>query len=177
MQNNKSNLYLIGPMGAGKTSVGLRLAKKLHWPVYDTDREVEQRSGVDISWIFEVEGEAGFRKREADVIRSLCKLSNIILSTGGGCVITESNRENLSQNGFVVYLSVDLETQFHRTSNRTNQRPLLLNDDPKATLYQLQQEREHLYLTVADLSIETQGREPNEIADIIVNAFHEKSPY
>ena len=171
MKNNKNNLFLIGPMGSGKSSVGVRLAKHLQWPFYDTDHEVERKAGVDISWIFEMEGESGFRKREADVIASLSHLNNVVLATGGGCVITPSNRVNLSRNGFVIYLSVDLETQFRRTMKRTNHRPLLHTDDPKSKLEQLQKEREHFYLETADLSIATQGNTANEIADMISNVF------
>lgn len=161
-------------MGSGKTSVGQCLAKKARKKFYDSDVEIEQRSGVSISWIFEVEKELGFRKREAKVIEDLTRLSNIVLATGGGCVITQSNRECLSHNGIVVYLRVSLPEQVKRTSHRHVIRPLVNVPDPKAVLTQLNKEREPLYQELADLIYDTNHHTPQMIASQIWRDIIEK---
>jgi len=166
MTNKLSNIYLIGPMGAGKTSVGKYLAKKAGKPFFDSDHEIESRTGVSISWIFEVESEAGFRQREAEMIDELTLEQGIILSTGGGAVITPINREHLSARGIVVYLSASLEVQAKRT-HRKDGRPLLDVDDPAAKLRELQAFREPLYQGIADLTHITDNKEPYEIARAI----------
>ena len=127
------NLFLIGPMGAGKSAVGRQLARLLHLDFVDSDEEVERRTGVDIPFIFEKEGEAGFRKREAQAIDELSRRDGIVLATGGGAVVDPQNRNHLGARGFVVYLHTSVDQQLSRT-RKGRERPLLANDDPRATL-------------------------------------------
>ncbi len=123
-RSNHKNIFLIGPMGAGKSSVGKFLAQQLNMDFYDTDEEIEKRTGVEIGWIFDIEGEDGFRKRETAVIKELVRLPNIVLATGGGSILEAENREILNNNGTVIYLEVTLGFQHHRTVN-DSRRPLL----------------------------------------------------
>ncbi len=167
MMNKKSNIFLVGPMGAGKSSVGKVLTLLTGFTLYDTDHEIMARTGVKISWIFEIEKEAGFRRREAEIVEELSKLDGIILSTGGGCVITPINRENLKKNGIVVYLQVNLKEQLRRTKN-TVTRPLLEVSDPKAKLMELNEARQPLYEEMADLTIKTTHKKPHDIAKEIL---------
>ncbi|GAG70993.1 unnamed protein product, partial [marine sediment metagenome] len=162
----------IGPMGAGKTAVGRVLAGILHYEFYDSDHEVEKQLGADISWIFDLEGESGFRKREAAVIDEFTQKDNIVLATGGGCVITKENRDVLIKRGFVVYLSISLEEQFERVK-RSKHRPLLLNDDPLAVLTQLSETREPLYNNTADLVYDTTSQKVPIIAQAIIDSLNE----
>lgn len=148
------NIFLVGLMGAGKTTVGKLLAKRLGKAFYDSDHEIENRTGVNIPVIFELEGEAGFRKREAAVIEELSRMHDIVLATGGGVVLSKQNRENLSQHGFVVYLRASVNDLWHRTRNDKN-RPLLQTDDPRAKLEKLFSERDPLYREIADIIIDT----------------------
>lgn len=145
-------------MGAGKTTIGKLLAKHLGKIFYDTDYEIEKRTGVKISVIFELEGEAGFRKRETAVIQDLTKLTNIIMATGGGAVIAEENRKLLQDNGIVIYLRANVNDLWHRTRNDKH-RPLLQNVDIRAKLEQLYAERNPLYTQTATLIIDT-GNQP-----------------
>ncbi len=139
MHNDKKlrNIYLIGPMGSGKTSVGKQLANLTGNRFYDSDIEIEKRTGADIPSIFEREGEEGFRKREADMISSLCKFNNIVLSTGGGVVLNETNRRFLSENGIVVYLTVSVETQLKRITCKGKARPLFIKHNSKKNFRKL----------------------------------------
>ncbi len=148
------NIFLVGLMGAGKTTVGKQLAKRLGKVFYDSDHEIEQRTGVNIPVIFELEGEAGFRKREAAAIEELTRMHNIVLATGGGAVLAKQNRENLSQHGLVVYLRAEVEELWQRTRNDRN-RPLLQTGDPRAKLEKLYAERDPLYREIADIVIDT----------------------
>ncbi len=150
----RKNLYLIGPMGAGKTTIGRLLAKELGREFYDSDREIELHTGVDIPTIFEYEGEEGFRRRETEILRSLVELDDIVLATGGGIVLRPENRRLLSQNGFVVYLCCPVEKQLERTARDTH-RPLLRTADPEARLRALLKERAPLYEATADLKVNT----------------------
>lgn len=145
-------------MGAGKTTVGRALAKKLNKRFIDSDHEIEARTGVSIPLIFEIEGEASFRHREAEVIRDLTAQDEIVLATGGGAVLRPENREYLKTRGTVIYLRASINSILQRTSHDKN-RPLLQTADPRARLEQLAREREPLYLEVADFVVET-GR-PN----------------
>ena len=145
-------------MGAGKTTIGKLLAKHLGKVFYDTDHEIEKRTGVKIPVIFELEGEAGFRKREAAVIQDLAKLKNIVMATGGGAVIAEENRQLLQTNGTVIYLRASVNELWHRTRNDKH-RPLLQNVDIRAKLEQLYAERNPLYTQTATLIFDT-GSEP-----------------
>lgn len=151
------NLILIGPMGAGKTSVGRALANRLQRTFYDSDREIEERCGVDIPTIFEFEGEEGFRDRESRIIKQLTAESDIVLATGGGAVLRKENRQHLASRGHVILLSVELKEQIRRVS-RDNKRPLLANSDPETRLQQLWEARGPLYRSVADIEVATDSR-------------------
>ena len=148
------NIFFVGLMGAGKTTVGKLLAKRLGKSFYDSDHEIESRTGVNIPVIFELEGEVGFRKRETAAIEELTVMHDIVLATGGGAVLSKQNRENLSQHGTVVYLRATVTELWHRTKNDKN-RPLLQTDDPRAKLEKLYTERDPLYREIADIIIDT----------------------
>ena len=154
-------------MGAGKTSIGRRLAKRLKWPFWDSDKLLEQRTGVDIPTIFDFEGEAGFRVRESAVIDELTNKQEIVLATGGGAVLNAQNRRWLASRGFVIYLRASIETQLQRTSRDRN-RPLLQTDDPRGRLENLLKEREPLYLSIADLVINTDFNSISTVANRII---------
>lgn len=156
------NIYLVGLMGAGKTTIGRLLAKHLHKTFYDTDHEIERRTGVNIPLIFEVEGETGFRKREISIIEELSHKSNIVMATGGGAVLSEENRNNLKQHGTVIYLKANVHELWQRTRNDKN-RPLLQTVDPHEKLKQLFAERDPLYTEVATFVIETEGESVGSI--------------
>ena len=148
------NIFLIGMMGAGKTTVGKLLAQQLGKTFIDSDEEIQQRTGVTISHIFDVEGEAGFRQREANIIQELMKLDNIVLATGGGVVLSGQNRDALCCNGIVVYLKSTVHDLWQRTRHDRN-RPLLQTDDPRARLKELYEQRDPLYAQIADLIMPT----------------------
>jgi len=152
------NIFLIGLMGAGKTTIGRALARKLQKRFIDSDHEIEARTGASIPLIFEIEGEASFRQREADVIRDLTGQTDIVLATGGGAVLRPENRARLKERGTVIYLRASVNSILQRTSHDKN-RPLLQTADPRQKLEQLAREREPLYMEIADLVVET-GR-PN----------------
>lgn len=167
------NVILVGPMGAGKSTIGRFLAETLKWPFYDTDREVESRSGANIPWIFDVEGEEGFRRRESEVLQELCALQNCVIATGGGTVLDGENRKRLRQSGWVLFLKVTLEQQVQRTLKDKN-RPLLhLGEDPKDVLQRLSQQRCPLYEEVADLIIESQTQHPKEMVKRVLKGLSE----
>lgn len=161
------NLFLVGPMGAGKSAVGRQLAKALHMAFVDSDDEIEARTGVDIPFIFEKEGEDGFRKREAKVIDDLSAQEGIVLATGGGAVINQQNRTCLGARGYVVYLYTTVEQQYRRTL-KGRERPLLANGDSREILEQLMLVRDPLYREIADLVVETDGRKVKAVADEIL---------
>ena len=149
-----TNIFLIGPMGAGKTTVGRLLAQKLSLTFIDSDHEIEKHTGVDIPLIFEKEGEEGFRKREADIIDELTQQKNIVLATGGGAVIKEENRKHLINRGLVIYLQADIKHLIRRTRKDRN-RPLLQGPNPEKKLREIMQQREPLYRQTADHTIDT----------------------
>lgn len=151
------NLYLIGPMGSGKTAVGRRLASLLDKEFFDSDAEIEKRTGVDIRFIFEKEGEARFREREREVIADLTALEDVVVATGGGAVLDPANRSRLASTGTVIYLQATVDAQLQRTRPSRN-RPLLMNDDPRAVLEQLRAIRQPLYEEIADICVDTTGR-------------------
>lgn len=157
------NIYLVGPMGSGKTAVGRRLANLLGMPFHDSDAEIEKRTGVDIRYIFEKEGEARFRQRERDVLADLAKLENVVVATGGGAVLDPVNRQRLSGTGTVVYLRASVEAQLARTQPTRN-RPLLLNDDPRAVLEHLMSVRQPLYEEIANYTVDTSGKQVRAVA-------------
>ena len=149
-----SNIYLVGLMGAGKSTVGRWLARRLKLRFLDSDQEIERRCGVKIPVVFEIEGEAGFRTREAQVIAELVALDHIVLATGGGAVLSPTNRQRLAERGFVIYLRARPEHLYERVRHDRN-RPLLAAADPLARLRELYLERDPLYQAVADLVVET----------------------
>ena len=161
------NLFLIGPMGAGKTAVGRDLARRLQMEFADSDAEIERRTGVDIPFIFEKEGEDGFRRRERDVIEELSAGRGVVLATGGGAVLSAENRAALTGRGTVVYLHASVRQQLARTRYSTN-RPLLHSDDPAARLEDLMEVREPIYREMADLVVDTDGRRVREVTGEIV---------
>jgi shikimate kinase len=162
------NLFLVGPMGAGKSAVGRQLARLLHLKFVDSDQEIESRTGVDIPFIFEKEGETGFRQREAKVIDDLSQKEGIVLATGGGAIIDPENRNHLGARGFVIYLHTSVDQQLSRT-RKGRDRPLLENGDPRAVLESLMATREPLYREIADLTVETDGRKVHAVANEILD--------
>ncbi len=164
------NIYLIGLMGAGKTTIGRQLAKALGLPFYDSDKAIEEQTGVDIPTIFEYEGEEGFRGREQDMIQELTQINGIVMATGGGAILKEENRKALKENGFVVYLQCSVDKILQRTK-RDTQRPLLFTDDPKGRIEALFSEREDFYLSCADFKIETSSMQSKIVVQSILNAY------
>ena len=161
------NIFLIGPMGAGKSAVGRYLARTLHLSFVDSDDEIESRTGVDIPFIFEKEGEEGFRKREAVVIDDLSKMDGVVLATGGGAVIDADSRSRLGGRGFVVYLYTTVDQQVARTQ-KGRERPLLESSDPRATLQDLLDTRDPMYREIADIVVDTDGRKVKSVANEII---------
>jgi shikimate kinase len=166
----KRNVFLIGPMGSGKTAVGKQLARLLNAPFYDSDAEVEKRTGVDISFIFEKEGEAGFRQREREAIDVLTQIEPVVLATGGGAVLLAENRQYLSERGCVVYLEASVEQQALRVRHARH-RPLLVNVDPEVRLRELMNQRAGLYAAIADLTVATDGRKVQSVAEDIMHGI------
>lgn len=164
------NIYLIGLMGAGKTTIGRQLAKALQLPFYDSDKAIEEQTGVDIPTIFEYEGEEGFRDRELNMIQELTKIDGIVLATGGGAILKEENRDALKKNGFVVYLQCSVDKILQRT-RRDNQRPLLYTDTPRERIEALFLEREALYLSCADFKIETSSMQSKTVVQNILDEY------
>jgi shikimate kinase len=163
---SRSNIFLVGPMGAGKTTFGRPLAELRGMDFADSDHEVEERTGVDIAYIFEKEGEAGFRRREKQVIDELTAGHNLVLATGGGAVLDAENRAHLSSRGVVVYLHATVDHQLKRTGH-SDHRPLLQKGDRRQVLEDLLAARDPLYREVADLVVETDGRNARALADEI----------
>lgn len=162
-----TRIYLIGPMGAGKTTIGKNLAQTMGMDFDDSDHEIQSRTGVDIPTIFEYEGEDGFRKREAKVIADMVERENLVIATGGGVVKLPENRNLLSARGFVVYLQCSPEQQFERTY-KDKSRPLLDTEDPLQKLMDLNVERDPLYRETADLVVSTEGRSASAVVKDIV---------
>ncbi len=154
-------------MGAGKSTIGRLLAKELRFQFLDSDKEIEQRTGADIPWIFDVEGEQGFREREQAMIQELCASSGAVIATGGGAVMRLENRQALREGGRVVYLHASVEQQLERTSRDRN-RPLLRSSDPGKVLAALMEARDPLYREIADVIIETDERPPRLVVSEIV---------
>lgn len=165
-------IFLVGPMGAGKTTVGRQLAQRLGLAFLDSDREIEHRSGVDIPTIFDFEGEAGFRRRETAMIDELTARDDVVLATGGGAVLDPANREHLADRGTTVYLAASVEEQLRRTRSGRG-RPLLQSGDRRATLERLQAERDPLYRAVAHVVVETDGRRSGTTTDRVLRQLPE----
>ncbi len=166
--NNPGSFFLIGPMGAGKSTIGRQLARALRLEFLDSDREIENRTGVDIPLIFELEGEAGFRKREQEVINDLTARKRIVLATGGGAVLDPQNRQHLAARGTVIYLHTSVDQQLKRTAHDRN-RPLLQTRDPGEKLRELMEIREPLYRELADWVIETDGCRARDVVQKILH--------
>ncbi len=163
-------IFLVGPMGAGKTTIGRHLARLLGKSFVDLDQEIEQGCGADIAWIFDVEGEAGFRKREAAMLREVAGRNNMVIATGGGVVLDGENRALLKSSGTVVYLAVAVSVLCNRMQQDTK-RPLLQVDDKKAVIEGIVKEREPLYKEIADIVFDGHKKTPaaaaQELAQLI----------
>lgn len=164
------NIYLIGPMGAGKTTIGRQLSELLKCEFIDSDHEIEARTGANIPWIFDVEGESGFRAREELVIADLTLRESIVLATGGGVVMREENRKHLRERGFVVYLLTPVSVQMERTGRDRN-RPLLKTVDPRKKLTELMYQRDPLYRETAHIIMPTDGGSARDVALRILAAL------
>ena len=168
-------LILIGPTGAGKTTVGRLLATKLNSPFLDLDEEIEARCGADIPWIFDVEGESGFREREARIFAELVGQGAVVVSTGAGVVLSPQNQDLLqAHQRHVIWLQADLKTQFDRLKNDKN-RPLLQVADPKAKLKAMASEREPLYLAYSSIRVQTQRTNPSIVVRQIIEQIEGQS--
>lgn len=161
-----SNIFFVGLMGAGKTTIGRIIAKHLKKTFYDSDHEIERRTGVSIPVIFELEKEDGFRRREAMVIEELCQMQDIVLATGGGAVLLPENRKKLKENGTVIYLRANVHELWQRTRNDRN-RPLLQGENPRKKLEELFAQRDPLYREVASITVDTGGQSVNAIVHYI----------
>ncbi|MEO0313872.1 MAG: 3-dehydroquinate synthase [Pseudomonadota bacterium] len=173
MQTSTNNIFLVGLMGSGKTTIGRSLAKKLNLRFVDADQEIESRTGASIPLIFEIEGEASFRQREADVIRDLTAQQGIVLATGGGAVLNENSRRLLRERGTVIYLRASVASIIQRTSHDKN-RPLLQTADPKAKIEALSRERAPLYQEVAHIIIETGRPNVHSVVQNILSQLQSK---
>jgi shikimate kinase len=160
------NVFLVGPMGSGKSAVGRQLARRLGLEFHDADEAIVERTGVDISYIFEREGEAGFRQREAEVIDELTQRDGVLIATGGGAVLDPTSRARLRSRGRVVYLRTSVNQQLLRTRRGTG-RPLLDNPDPRGTLARLYEQRSPLYEECAHLVVDTDGRKVKAVVEQI----------
>ena len=160
------NIFLVGMMGAGKTTVGRLLASFLEKKFYDSDREIQKRTGVSIPLIFEIEGEAGFRKRETEMLSELLKTGNIVLATGGGAVLSAENREMLKRSGTVIYLRATIDDLWRRTRHDKN-RPLLQTQDPRTKLTELYAQRDPLYRETAHIIVESGKRSARHLAQLL----------
>jgi len=158
-----NNIFLIGPMGAGKSSIGKMLANRLNIDFFDSDIELERRAGASISWIFDVEGEQGMRDREIKVIDTLSAMKNIVLATGGGAVLAPENRSVLAARGTVIYLKATINQQVNRTAHNRDHRPLLQVDDLQSKIEELAKIRNPLYEEIADYTISTQDGSANDV--------------
>ncbi|MCG6939992.1 MAG: shikimate kinase AroK [Thiohalocapsa sp.] len=167
------NIFLVGPMGAGKSTIGRQLAQALGYEFQDSDQEIQRRTGVDIATIFEFEGEEGFRNRERQVIEELAQQDNIVLATGGGAVMVAENRQQLAARGLVIYLHCSPEQQYARTARDRN-RPLLDTEDPQQKLRDLMAEREPVYRQVADMVVSTERRGTSSVVKEIRRRLEEE---
>tara|TARA_B100000676_G_C17713121_1_gene647341 strand:+ start:162 stop:677 length:516 start_codon:yes stop_codon:yes gene_type:complete len=161
-------VFLVGPMGTGKTTIGNKLAKALNFEFIDADEALEKRTGASITLIFDVEGEQGFREREEKILDDLTQREQVVLATGGGAVLRETNRAALSERGFVVYLRSPIETLIERTRFDTS-RPLLKTEDPAATLREIMENREPLYEAVADVIVDAETLNIKQIVQRIAD--------
>jgi len=168
-------VVLVGPMGAGKSTIGRMLAKELGYRFLDSDRIIEERCGANIPWIFDVEGEDGFRLRETAMLDELSQEDNTVLATGGGAVMRQENHPILKRDATVIYLKTSIEQQVERTRKDRN-RPLLQNDDPEAVLRKLFSIRDPLYSSLADIIMYTDRKSPRLVVRQLVNRLNPKTP-
>jgi len=171
MENMAGNFFLVGLMGAGKTTVGRALARKTGKTFYDSDHEIEARTGVRVATIFDIEGELRFRDRESSVIADLVRMDNIVLATGGGAVLRPENRAELSRHGVVIYLRASIDDLLARTMHDKN-RPLLQIADPRAKLQSLLEQRAPLYREVADIVVDTSQQNVNLLVSRLLDQLH-----
>ena len=163
---SRSNIFLVGPMGAGKSTIGRLLASELDLSFRDSDRVIEERTGADIPWIFDMEGEEGFRERETAVLTELATETGVVIATGGGIILREQNRCIMSASGFVCYLTASIDQLVERTS-RDKKRPLLQVENPRQKIIDLLSLRDPLYRAAADFIINTDRRSPKAVAQEI----------
>jgi shikimate kinase len=163
---SKRNIFLVGPMGSGKSAVGRALARLFHLAFHDSDADIEAKTGVDIAFIFEKEGEAGFRLREREAIERLTRLDGVVLATGGGAILHPDNRRALAERGAVVYLQTSVAQQLERTRHGRH-RPLLNDTNPEDKLVELMRHRATLYAEIADFTVSTDGRRVQTVAEEI----------
>lgn len=169
-----SRIFLVGPMGSGKSTIGRCVAKALTKPFVDLDEEIERRTGADIDWIFEKEGESGFRKRESEILAELASQNDIVLATGGGVVLAPENRKRLMREGTVVYLNVSPDLLYRRLRHDTK-RPLLQVGDKQLAIASILEEREPLYREVADLVFSSPGTSVQAAARELVALLKEEA--
>lgn len=163
-----NSIILVGPMGAGKSTIGKLLASRLRYEFLDTDSLIEERTGADIPWIFDVEGEPGFRERESVVLQEAVKRENCVIATGGGIVLAESNRREIKKCRLVVYLTANIDQLVERTC-KDKKRPLLQVDNPEKKIIELIRQRDPLYKEVATDILKTDGRSPKHVVQDVVN--------
>lgn len=164
------NVYLVGPMGVGKTTVGRSLAEALNLHFVDVDKEIELRAGADISWIFDVEGEFGFRQRESRTLEDIAAQTGQLIATGGGIVLSEANRQIIKQSGYCVYLKADLQQLVHRIG-RDKKRPLLRTGNPREVLRKILEEREPMYMDVADCVVQTTAKPMRYVVREVIRLY------
>lgn len=167
------NVYLVGPMAVGKTTIGRQLARTLSLEFYDSDEMIERQTGATVAWIFDLEGEAGFRKREQRMIEEITQQQGIVLATGGGSILTERNRHYLSSRGTVIFLYTDVDVLYDRT-RQDEKRPMLRTDDVETRIKELWDERGPLYKEVADYSLNTRGKSVRQVCDEILAYLSEQ---
>jgi shikimate kinase len=166
------NIILIGPMGSGKSTIGNIIARRLHRDFQDSDHFIEERTGVDIARIFDVEGEQGFRDRETNALNELLSENNQVIATGGGSVLRHENQQLLKQKGYIVFLDTSINQQMQRL-RRDKKRPLLQTENPRERLESLLAERRPIYLDLADLAVKTDRRMARRLAADIINQLPE----
>lgn len=173
--NKPNNLFLVGPMGAGKSTIGRQLARDLKLDFYDADIEIEERTGADLAWIFDVEGEEGFRLREENIIDELSNMQGILLATGGGVIASAENRKRLAARGTVVYLYATVSQQVKRTAREDRRRPLLRGVEAGSVLNKLMDERDHLYREIADIVVTTDGKSVRAVSQEVIALLNNQS--
>jgi len=169
---NEQRIYLIGPMGAGKTTIGRMVARDIGFAFADSDYLIEERTGVDVTTIFDYEGEPGFRKRESEMLKKLSTQHKKVIATGGGAVLSADNRELIQHSGFVVYLKVSIRQAIFRTRKDTK-RPILQNGDPREIFTRLAQERNPLYESIANCTVDTDQHKTVKLKEIIINHYQQ----